>query len=137
LGSPYQRIIITLARGGVADVADAYASGQASKPFLDGTGLQFRHKFKAFVSVEFAFIVREETVRLVATVVLGAETPVNVWENGLVLEAFCAKDTAAYSGFPSSATGNVENKGVYQLLVHFRLKSMVIFALFDRNFCTA
>jgi hypothetical protein len=68
-----------------------------------------------------------------ATVVLGAETPVNVWENGLVLEAFCAKDTAAYSGFPSTATGKVENKGVYQLLVHFRLKSMVIFTLFDRN----
>jgi hypothetical protein len=105
LGSPYQRIIIALARGGVADVADAYASWQATKPFLNGTRLQSRDQFETFVSVEIPFIIREETVRLVASVVLGAETPVNVWENGLVLEAFRAKDTAAYSDSPLPRLG--------------------------------
>jgi hypothetical protein len=34
---------------------------------------------------------------LVSSVILGAETPVNVWENGLVFEAYCAEDAAAYS----------------------------------------
>jgi hypothetical protein len=46
-------------------------------------------------------------VRLVAPVVLGAETPVHVWEDGLLFEVYCAKDTAAYFRFPSV---NVESR---------------------------
>jgi len=30
-------------------------------------------------------------------VVLGAESPVNVWEDWLVLEIYCAEDTTAYA----------------------------------------
>jgi hypothetical protein len=69
----------------------------------------------------------------VTSVVFGAETPVNVWKDWLVPEVYNAEDTAAYSGFPSTATGRVENKGVYQLLVHFWLKTMVVCTLFARN----
>jgi hypothetical protein len=36
-------------------------------------------------------------MRLVSSVILGAETPVNEWENGLVFETYYAEDTAAYS----------------------------------------
>jgi hypothetical protein len=46
--------------------------------------------------VKFFFVVREETVGLVASVVLGAETPIHVWENWLFFEVYCAEDTAAY-----------------------------------------
>jgi hypothetical protein len=48
------------------------------------------------MNVKFPVVEGEEPVRLVTSVVFGAETPVNVWENGLVFEAYCAKDTAAY-----------------------------------------
>ena len=82
------------------------------------------------MNVEFLVVVGEEAVGLVASVVLGAETPVNVRKDWLVLEVYSAEDTAAYSGFPSTATGRVENKGVYQLLVQFWLKSMMIFNRF-------
>ena len=37
---------------------------------------------------------------LVTSVVLGAETPVDVGEDGFVFEIYCAKDTAAYLKFP-------------------------------------
>ena len=33
---------------------------------------------------------------LVASVVLGAETPVHVWEDWLFFEVYCAEDAAAY-----------------------------------------
>jgi hypothetical protein len=41
-------------------------------------------------------------VRLVAAVVFGAETPVYLWKNWLILEADRAEDAAAYKLFPSS-----------------------------------
>jgi hypothetical protein len=41
-------------------------------------------------------VVCEETVGLVTAVVLGAETPVDVWEDGFLFEVFCTEDAAAY-----------------------------------------
>jgi hypothetical protein len=41
-------------------------------------------------------IVREEAVGLVTPMVLGAETPINIWKYRLVFKVFCSKDTAAY-----------------------------------------
>jgi hypothetical protein len=47
-------------------------------------------------------------------VVLGAETPVDAWENGLVLEVNCAEDTAAYAWFPSKPRfTDREARGLY------------------------
>lgn len=46
---------------------------------------------------ELLVVVGEESVGLMSSVVLGAETPVNAWENGLVLVANYAEDTAAYA----------------------------------------
>jgi hypothetical protein len=43
-----------------------------------------------------SFVVGEEAVGLVTSVVLGAETPVNVWEDWFLFEVYCAEDTAAY-----------------------------------------
>ena len=37
---------------------------------------------------------------LMATVIFGTETPVNVSENGLIVEINCSEDTAAYVWFP-------------------------------------
>jgi hypothetical protein len=48
------------------------------------------------VNVKLSFVVCEEAVGLVASVVLGAESPVNVWKYGLIFEVYCAEDTAAY-----------------------------------------
>jgi hypothetical protein len=48
------------------------------------------------VNVKLSFIVGEEAVGLVSSVVLGAESPVNVWKYGLLFEVYCAEDTAAY-----------------------------------------
>jgi hypothetical protein len=76
--------------------------------------------------MKISFMIREETVRLVASMVLGAETPVHVWKDWLFFEIYCAEDAAAYFRFPSADVESRE-KGVYQLLVHFWLKSMVIF----------
>jgi hypothetical protein len=41
-------------------------------------------------------------VRLVASVVFSAESPVNLWKNWLILEADRAEDAAAYELFPLS-----------------------------------
>jgi len=49
---------------------------------------------------EFFVVVSEKSVGLVSSVVLGAETPVNAWEDWLVFEAYYAEDTAAYSYYP-------------------------------------
>jgi hypothetical protein len=76
--------------------------------------------------MKISFMIREETVRLVASVVLGAETPVHIWKDWLFFEVYCAEDAAAYCGFPSTDVESRE-KRVYQLLVHFWLKSMVNF----------
>jgi len=48
------------------------------------------------VNVKLSFVVGEEAVGLVASVVLGAEPPVNVWKYGPFFEVYCAEDTAAY-----------------------------------------
>jgi len=60
--------------------------------------------------VKFPVIIREEPVRLVTSVVLGAETPVYVCEDGLFFEVYCAEDTAAYFGFPSADVESREKK---------------------------
>ena len=54
------------------------------------------------MNVKLSFVICEEAVGLVASVVLGAETPVNIWKYGLLFEVYCAEDTAAYFEFPSS-----------------------------------
>ena len=43
-------------------------------------------------------VIREEAVRLVTSVVLGAETPVNVWEDQFLFEVYRTEDAAAYFG---------------------------------------
>jgi hypothetical protein len=48
------------------------------------------------VCVKFFVAACEETVRLVTSVILGAETPVNVWEDWFLFEVNRAEDTAAY-----------------------------------------
>jgi hypothetical protein len=88
------------------------------------------------VNEEFFVVVSEKTVRLVSSVVFGAETPVNIWKDGLVFEAYYAEDTAAYSYLPLSRGCEVEHKGVYTLLVHFQLKSMVTFCFIQCNYWT-
>jgi hypothetical protein len=45
-------------------------------------------------------------------VVLGAESPVNVWKYGLLFEVYCAEDTAAYFGFPSAYVEGREKTGL-------------------------
>ena len=64
-------------------------------------------------------MVGEEPVRLVTSVVLGAETPVNEREDWLLIEINCAEDAAAYSIFPSTASVRVVKNEVYTPLVHF------------------
>jgi hypothetical protein len=77
--------------------------------------------------VELFFVVGEEAVGLVASVILGAETPVNIREDCLFFEVDCTEYTAAYSLVPLNVIDKVEKKRAYQLLVHFWLKTMVIF----------
>ena len=62
--------------------------------------------------MKFSFVVREEPVGLMASVVLGAETPVYVWEDWLFFEVYCAEDTAAYFGFPSTDVESKEKRGL-------------------------
>jgi hypothetical protein len=46
-------------------------------------------------------------------VVLGAESPVNVWEHGLLFKVFCAEYTAAYFLVsPSADVGSREKRGL-------------------------
>jgi hypothetical protein len=47
---------------------------------------------------------------LVSSVVLGAESPVHVWEHGLLFEVYCAEYTAAYFRFPSADVKSREKK---------------------------
>ena len=61
-----------------------------------GAGSQFRDQIKIFVNVKLFSVVGEEAVRLVTSVVLGAETPVNVWEDLFIFEIYCPEDAAAY-----------------------------------------
>ncbi len=48
------------------------------------------------MDVEFAVVVSQETVRLVASMVLSAESPVNVVEYWLVFVVDGSEDSAAY-----------------------------------------
>lgn len=48
------------------------------------------------MNAKSSFVVGEEAVGLVSSVVLGAESPVNVWKYGLLFEVYCAEDAAAY-----------------------------------------
>ena len=54
---------------------------------------------------------------LVTSMVLGAETPIDVWKDGLSFEVYCTKDAAAYFNSLLPMLGSRE-KRVYQLLVH-------------------
>jgi hypothetical protein len=51
-------------------------------------------------------------VGLVATVILGAETPVHVRENWLPHEVYCPEDTTAYFRFPSANVESREKRGL-------------------------
>lgn len=70
------------------------------------------------MNVKLSFVVGKEAMRLVTSVVLGAESPVHVWEHGLFLKVNCAEYTAAYFDSPQ-LTLTVEKNEVYQLLAHF------------------
>jgi hypothetical protein len=74
--------------------------------------------------VKSVFVVGEETMGLVASVILSAETPVNVRKDCLVFIVYRAKDAAAYFLSLLTLVGDLVKKGVYQLLVHIWLKSM-------------
>ncbi len=75
------------------------------------------------MNVKLPCVVCEETVGLVAPVVLGAETPVHVGKHGLLFEVYCTKDTAAYFESLLSRVTVVKNE-TYQLLAHFCIKTM-------------
>ena len=47
---------------------------------------------------------------LVSSMVLGAETPVNIWEDRLVFKVFCSEDTAAYLLSLLALIGDVSEK---------------------------
>jgi hypothetical protein len=55
---------------------------------------------------------------LVSPVVLSAEPPVNIWEDGLFVEVYRAEDATAYF-YSLLNVSELEKKGVYQFLVHF------------------
>ncbi len=48
-----------------------------------------------------------------ASVILGAETPINVWKDRLVFEVNRAEDSAAYSLFPFCEDERSEKRGLY------------------------
>jgi hypothetical protein len=76
-------------------------------------------------------------VGLVTAVVLGAETPVNIWEDWVVLEGFYAEDAAAYDNSSLCEGERVEQEGVYTPLVHFQLKTTVIFNIIRNLYPTS
>jgi hypothetical protein len=57
-------------------------------------------------------VVREEPVGLVASVVLGAETPINVWEDLFLFEVYCTEDAAAYFDSLLSMVRSREKRGL-------------------------
>ncbi len=42
-------------------------------------------------------VIGEKSVTLVSPMVLGAETPIHIWEDRLAFKVFCSEDTAAYA----------------------------------------
>jgi hypothetical protein len=79
--------------------------------------------------VELRGVVREEAMRLVSAVVLGAESPVHVWEHGLFFEVYCAEYTAAYFRFLSVSVENRENRGLSAFYTFLDKKHGDFFAL--------
>jgi hypothetical protein len=61
-----------------------------------GAGPEFRDQIKIFINVKLFSVVSEKAVGLMTPVVLGAETPVNVWEDLFIFEIYCTEDAAAY-----------------------------------------
>ena len=60
-----------------------------------------------------------------STVIFGAETPVYVWKDWLIIEVYNSKDSAAYVNVPLNPDVlKIKCKGVYTPLVHFKLKVM-------------
>ena len=59
-------------------------------------GTQFRDQIKIFINVKLFSVISEKTVGLMTPVVLGAETPVNVWEDRFIFEIYCTEDATAY-----------------------------------------
>ncbi len=68
-----------------------------------------------------------------SSVVLGAETPVNIWKDWLFFIVYCAKDAAAYSWSLLAVNRKVVNKGVYTLLVQISAKTMGFLTLISFN----
>jgi hypothetical protein len=48
------------------------------------------------MNIKLFAVVCEEPVGLVSSVVLGAETPVNVWKDWFLFVVYCTEDAAAY-----------------------------------------
>lgn len=63
---------------------------------MDCLSLEARNQVEAFADVKLLVVVSEEAVRLVTPMVLGAETPINIRNNRLILKVLCSEDTAAY-----------------------------------------
>lgn len=59
---------------------------------------------------------------LVPSMVLRPKSPVESWEDGLVIEIRSAEYAAAYSVSPQSRV-RLKQDEVYTLLVHFRIKT--------------
>ena len=59
--------------------------------------LQPGNKVQALVNMKLLFVVSKESVTLVSSMVLGAETPIYIGEDRLAFKVFCSEDTAAYA----------------------------------------
>jgi hypothetical protein len=79
---------------------------------LYGAGPQFRDKIKIFVNIKLFSVVGEKAVGLMPPVVLGAETPVNVWEDRFIFEVYCTEDAAAYFDPPLPMVRSREKTGL-------------------------
>jgi hypothetical protein len=82
------------------------------EPLLYSAGAQFRNQIEMFVNVKLFAVVSEEAMGLMSPMVLGAETPVNVWKNQFPFEVYCTEDTTTYFLFPSSEVRSREKTGL-------------------------
>jgi len=76
------------------------------------------NQIQAFVNMKLFVVIREKAVGLMSAMILGAETPINIWKDRLIFKVCCSEDTAAYLLSLLALNGDVVKKGVYQLLVH-------------------
>jgi len=67
---------------------------------MNRAGLQRRHQIQALMSIELPLIKGEKSMGLVPSMVLRSQSPVDNWEDWLVVEANRAKYAAAYSVSP-------------------------------------